>query len=63
MKKVILKIFVPDSFEIGECDKCPLSKRHSWEWEEYPYYCNGAECGFGFNKTTCPLEVDEKNAS
>lgn len=59
MKKAIIKIIVPDSFKIGECDKCPLSVRRDWEWEEYPDYCNSAECGFGFNKATCPLEVEE----
>ena len=62
MKKAILniKINVPDDFTIGDCKKCPLNVRSSYE--SFPgCYCENIECKFGFNKTTCPLEVDVKS--
>lgn len=61
MKKAILniKINVPDSFKIGECDKCPLNARSSYESFPGCYYEN-FECKLGFNEATCPLEVNEQ---
>lgn len=61
MKKARLdiKINVPDSFKIGECDKCPLCVRSSGE--SFPgCYWEKVDCKLGFNKTTCPLEVNER---
>ena len=60
MKKAILniKINVPDDFTIGDCKKCPLNARSSYE--PLPGYCyEKIECKLGFNKATCPLEVNE----
>lgn len=57
MKKVRLdiKINVPDSFQPGECNKCPLNVRKGWE--PFPgCYQESLECRFGFNQATCPLE-------
>lgn len=56
MKKATLniKINVPDSFKIGECEKCPLVVKSSSE--SYPgCYWESFKCKFGFDKTTCPL--------
>ena len=57
MKKAIIniKINVPDDFECGDCEKCPLAIES--------YYDNHyiaetrISCPLEFNKSTCPLEV------
>ena len=59
MKKAILniKINVPDDFNIGNCDKCPLNVKSSCE--SFPgCYWEKVDCKFGFNEVTCPLEVN-----
>ena len=60
MKKAILniKINVPDDFNIGECDKCPLSVKNRREWESLPgCYWVDVYCKLGFDEATCPLKV------
>jgi len=61
MKKVRLdiKINVPDSFQSGECEKCPLHINRSFE--NFPgSYTEYIQCLFYFNRATCPLEEVKK---
>lgn len=57
MKKLTLsiKINVPDEFEIGDCEKCPIVlkeyKECAYGQGRYKY-----KCSLGFKPGICPLE-------
>jgi len=64
MKKMVLnvKINVPDNFECGDCENCPLSAISTYE--SYSYIDEKYICKIGYNKPICPLEqesVDWRN--
>ena len=61
MKKVRLdiKINVPDSFQQGDCKKCPLHTTTEWE-TSYQVYETTTKCNIGYTAMTCPLEEVKK---
>ena len=58
MKKAILnvKINVPDSYSCGDCTNCPL---HEEKYIDDRSITFTYSCKLGYNKTTCPVEVEE----
>ena len=44
---------VPDDYEIGKCDKCPLCAKS--RFETHQYIKEDRICKIGFTSLTCPL--------
>ena len=56
---VSFKINLPDDFEPGQCDKCPMAAVR--ETEVYPgKYEKKVGCRLRFDKPLCPIEIHKK---
>lgn len=63
MKKIILhtKFNANDNFTVGNCKYCPIVST-TYKETSYCYGETNYVCPLGYNKATCPMEIEERCA-
>lgn len=58
MMKSVFSVIIDESFEQGQCDKCPVAQLPGDGYGDY-YYDRGYLCPFGWKSDECHVCIGE----